>query len=120
PGVPGIGPKTAQKLISDFGTIENLLKNTDQLKGKQKESIEANADMAMLSKELATIIIDCPLEVSWDDLIMSQRDDEALKQLFTDFEFRTLTKRLFGEDVAADSIRQAQSSTVVAPTLFET
>ncbi|MFN4942875.1 MAG: 5'-3' exonuclease H3TH domain-containing protein, partial [Akkermansiaceae bacterium] len=96
PGVPGIGPKTAQKLISDFGTIENLLKNTDQLKGKQKESIEANADMAMLSKELATIIIDCPLEVSWDDLIMSQRDDEALKQLFTDFEFRTLTKRLFG------------------------
>jgi DNA polymerase-1 len=120
PGVPGIGPKTAQKLISDFGTIENLLKKTDQLKGKQKESIEANADMAVLSKELATIIIDCPLEVSWDDLIMSQRDDETLKQLFTDFEFRTLTKRLFGEDVAADSIRQAQSATVVTPTLFDT
>lgn len=64
PGVPGIGPKTAQKLISDFGTIENLLKNTDKLKGKQKESVEANADMAILSKELATIIIDCPLEVT--------------------------------------------------------
>jgi DNA polymerase-1 len=76
--------------------------------------------MAVLSKELATIIIDCPLEVSWDDLIMSQRDDETLKQLFTDFEFRTLTKRLFGEDVAADSIRQAQSATVVTPTLFDT
>ena len=97
PGVPGIGPKTAQKLISDFGSIEDLLKNTGQLKGKQRENIEANADMAMLSKELATIIIDCPLEVTWDDLIISQRDDEALKQLFADFEFRTLTKRLFGE-----------------------
>lgn len=120
PGVPGIGPKTAQKLISDFGTIENLLKNTDQLKGKQKESIEANADLALLSKELATIIIDCPLEVTWDDLIISQRDDEALKQLFIDFEFRTLTKRLFGEDVAADSIRHAQSPTAVTPTLFDT
>jgi DNA polymerase I len=119
PGVPGIGPKTAQKLISDFGTIENLLKNTDQLKGKQKESIEANADMAVLSKELATIIIDCPLEVSWDDLIISQRDDEALKQLFTDFEFRTLTKRLFGEEAGrADSPSQPQVES--APTLFDT
>ncbi len=119
PGVPGIGPKTAQKLISDFGTIENLLKNTDQLKGKQKESIEANADMALLSKELATIIIDCPLEVTWYDLIISQRDDEALKQLFTDFEFRTLTKRLFGEEnVRADLPSEPQQQS--APTLFDT
>lgn len=119
PGVPGIGPKTAQKLISDFGTIENLLQNTDKLKGKQKESIEANADMAVLSKELATIIINCPLEVSWGDLIISQRDDEALKQLFTDFEFRTLTKRLFGEENArVDSPSQAQQETV--PTIFDT
>ncbi len=121
PGVPGIGPKTAQKLIEEFGSIENLLAHTASLKGKQKESIEANADKALLSKELATIIIDCPLEVSWDDLVLSPRDDEAVKQLFTDFEFRTLTKRLFGETapVAADFIRPAQTQPE-SKTLFDT
>lgn len=119
PGVPGIGPKTAQKLIADFGSIENLLANTASLKGKQKESIEANSDKALLSKELATIIIDCPLDVTWEDLVLSPRDDEAVKQLFTDFEFRTLTKRLFGEDVAADFIRPAQTQPE-SKTLFDT
>lgn len=121
PGVPGIGPKTAQKLIADFGSIENLLAHTAYLKGKQKESIEANSDQALLSKELATIITDCPLEITWEDLVLSERDDEAVKQLFTDFEFRTLTKRLFGENVpvAADSIRPAQTQPE-SKTLFET
>jgi len=119
PGIPGIGPKTAQKLISEYGSMENLLANTADLKGKQKESVEANTDQALLSKDLATIIIDCPIDVTWDDLIISQRDDEALKQLFTDFEFRSLTKRLFGENVAADFIRPAQQSTET-PTLFDT
>jgi DNA polymerase-1 len=119
PGVPGIGPKTAQKLISDFGSIENLLANTASLKGKQKESIEANSDQALLSKELATIIIDCPLDVTWEDLVLSPRDDEAVKQLFTDFEFRTLTKRLFGEEKGRDGSpsRPPQETT---PTLFDT
>ena len=58
PGVPGIGPKTAQKLIAEFGTVENLLANTASIKGKQKENLETHADQAMLSKELATIIVD--------------------------------------------------------------
>ncbi len=118
PGIPGIGPKTAQKLIGDFGSIENILANTASLKGKQKESIENNADKAILSKELATIIRDVPVEVTWDDLILSRRDDEALKNLFNEFEFRTFTKRLFG-DVAAVSSRQAEE-TAPEPTLFET
>jgi DNA polymerase-1 len=119
PGVPGIGPKTAQKLISEYGSIENLLANTASLKGKQKESIEANSDQALLSKELATIIIDCPLDVTWEDLVLSPRDDEAVKQLFTDFEFRTLTKRLFGEEKGRDGSpsRPPQETT---PTLFDT
>jgi DNA polymerase-1 len=119
PGIFGIGPKTAQKLIADFGSIENLLANTASLKGKQKESLEANTDKALLSKELATIITDCPLEVTWDDLVLSPRDDEAVKQLFTDFEFRTLTKRLFGDDAGRDDSpsRQPQETT---PTLFDT
>ncbi len=99
PGIPGIGPKTAQKLIKQFGSTENLLKNTDKLKGKQKENVEGNADQAILSKELATIITDCPIEVSWEELILSKRDDDALKELFTEFEFRTLSKRLWGEEI---------------------
>ncbi len=101
PGVPGIGPKTAQKLIAEFGSIENLLENTTKLKGKQKENIEQHADAARLSKDLATIITDVPVNVTWDDLEISQRDDEALKQLFNEFEFRTLTKRLFGEPLGS-------------------
>lgn len=119
PGVPGIGPKTAQKLIKEFGSTENLLKNTDKLKGKQKENVEANKDQALLSKDLATIIVDCPIEVTWEELLVTDRDDEAIKQIFTDFEFRSLTKRLFGEDVAAVSNRQADAQDE-SPTLFDT
>jgi len=98
PGVPSVGPKTAQKLIAEFGSIENLLANTAKLKGKQKEKIEYHAEDARLSKDLATIITDVPVDVTWADLAITQRDDEALKQLFNEFEFRTLTKRLFGEE----------------------
>jgi len=118
PGIPGIGPKTAQKLISEYGSMENLLANSAKLKGKQKENVEANTDQALLSKDLATIIIDCPIDVTWEDLLVSQRDDEAIKQLFTDFEFRSLTKRLFGEDArSADFSPQPTSET---PTIFDT
>jgi DNA polymerase-1 len=116
PGVPGIGPKTAQKLIADFGSMENLLANTAKLKGKQKENVETHADQAILSKELATIILDVPVEVSWEDLVRSKRDDEALKTLFNEFEFRTLSKRLFGEGGAG--ILPASSSET--PVIFET
>jgi len=112
PGVPGIGPKTAQKLIAEFGSIENLLENTTKLKGKQKDNIEQHAEAARLSKDLATIIIDVPVHVTWADLAITQRDDEALKQLFNEFEFRTLTKRLFGEE--------NKGSTDVSPASAET
>ena len=121
PGIPGIGPKTAQKLIEEFGSIENLISNSSKLKGKQKELVETHSDQALLSKDLATIIIDVPVEVTWEDLVLSPRDDEAVKALFNEFEFRSLTKRLFGE-VAAVSNRQPESSdsSPETPTLFET
>ncbi|MBK1880804.1 DNA polymerase I [Luteolibacter pohnpeiensis] len=118
PGVPGIGPKTAQKLIAQFGSVENLLANTSQLKGKQKENVVANSDQALLSKELATIIRDVPIDVTWGDLELSARNDEAVKSLFTEFEFRTLTKRLFG-DVSAETNHDSPDK-VAEPTLFET
>ncbi|MFD0895985.1 DNA polymerase I [Luteolibacter ambystomatis] len=121
PGVPGIGPKTAQKLIADFHTVEDLLKNTAKLKGKQKENLEAYADQALLSKELATIDRTVPIEVTWESLELSSRDDEAVKALFTEFEFRTLTKRLFGEGGAkTETVAVEVTEAVAEPTLFET
>jgi DNA polymerase-1 len=126
PGVPGIGPKTAQKLIADFHSIENLLANTAKLKGKQKENLETYADQALLSKDLATIIIDAPIEVTWEDLVVSPRDDQAIKDLFTEFEFRSLTKRLFGSEGSAGFSRpEASESSATpgapeSPTLFDT
>jgi DNA polymerase-1 len=122
PGIPGIGPKTAQKLIAEFGSIENLIANSAKLKGKQKELVETHTDQALLSKDLATIIFDVPVEVTWEDLVLSPRDDEAVRTLFNEFEFRSLTKRLFG-NMAAVSNRQAQEFDVPVsetPTLFET
>jgi len=97
PGIPGIGPKTAQKLIAQFGSVENLLENTDQLKGKQKEKVEENKQQALLSKRLVTIKCDVPVKESPDELLMGKRNDDQLKLLFTELEFKSLIKRLFGE-----------------------
>lgn len=97
PGVPGIGEKTAKKLIAQFGSIEGLLEHTDQLKGKQKENVEGNREQALLSKKLVTIMIDAPVEVSFDEIEISERNDEELKSLFVEFEFNSLGKRLFGD-----------------------
>ena len=97
PGIPGIGPKTAQKLIDQYDTIENLLKNTDKLKGKQKERVEEFGEQALLSKRLAKIITDSPVDVTFDELKITERNDDALKALFDEFEFNNLGKRLFGE-----------------------
>ena len=101
PGVPGIGEKTAKKLIAQFGSMEKILASTDQLKGKQKENLENFADQALLSKKLATIILDTPIEISWEDLKISQRNDEALQALLTEMEFNSLAKRLYGGSFVA-------------------
>ncbi len=101
PGVPGIGEKTAQKLIARFGSVENLLENTDQLKGKQKERVEENRELALLSKRLVTIERNVPLEITPEALLIRERRDEDLKKLFIELEFNTLGKRLFGEAFSA-------------------
>jgi len=118
PGVPGIGPKTAVKLIDTFGSVENLLANTDQLKGKQKENLETHSDEALLSKELATIIVDVPIEVTWDELRLVEPDTEAVKALFNEFEFRTLTKRVLGADAKTEAPVES-SEEEGGPKLFE-
>lgn len=95
PGIPGIGAKTATKLLKQFGTIEELVKNTDQLKGKQKENVENFAEQGLLSKELATIKIDVPIDFVDDELRYDGFDEEKLKAIFTELEFRTLSNRIF-------------------------
>jgi len=101
PGIPGIGEKTAKKLMKIYGSVEELVKNTDQLKGKQKENVINFTEQGLLSKELATIILDVPIEFEWDDLEMGERDDEKLRALLIEFEFNALGKRYFGKDFKA-------------------
>ena len=95
-----LAKKTAKKLVAQYGSVEGLLKNTDELKGKQKENVTNFADQARLSKELATIITDVPIKESFDDFKLEEPDVETLTSLFEIWEFRTLTKRLFGDSAA--------------------
>ena len=98
PGIPGIGEKTAKKLIKQYGSLEGLLENTDQLKGKQKENVINFAEQGRISKMLATIILDVPHEITDADLLINEPNKEELTRLFQDLEFRTLGKRILGND----------------------
>ena len=99
PGIPGIGAKTATKLLNEFGTIEELLKNTDKLKGKQRENVETYGSQGLLSKELATIMQDVPIEFNPGEYEYKGPDADKLKALFAELEFRTLTQRVFKENI---------------------
>lgn len=98
PGIPGVGEKTAKKLIQEYGSMENMLERSHELKGKLKENVEANKEQALVSKMLATIILDVPVSVEDEDLEISEPDKEKLSQLFTELEFRTLGKRIIGDE----------------------
>ncbi len=98
PGIPGVGEKTAQKLVKEFGSLEGLLENTHQLKGKLKENVEQFKDQAILSKKLATIILDSPVPFDEEQLRLKEWNKEKLKELLEELEFRTLSKRILGEE----------------------
>ncbi|MEC8332525.1 MAG: DNA polymerase I, partial [Verrucomicrobiota bacterium] len=98
PGVPGIGPKTAEKLLAEYETVEGVIDHVDELKGKQQERIREHAEQALLSKKLATIQLDVPIEADWEDIALNEIDKEKLVPLLAEFEFRTLSKRIFGSD----------------------
>jgi DNA polymerase-1 len=101
PGVPGIGEKTAMKLIAQYDTVENLLARAGELTGRLKQTLETNRDLALLSKRLATIICDAPCAVELDTLKVLPPDEEKLKGLLVEFEFNSIGRRLFGEDFKA-------------------
>ncbi|MGM0634578.1 MAG: DNA polymerase I [Bacteroidota bacterium] len=91
PGLPGVGKKTAMKFIKQFGSMEALLENTNELKGKMKEKVEANAELGLLSKKLATIFVDCDVEFDEEDFKLSEPDADQVVKMFKDLEFRRLT-----------------------------
>ena len=90
PGLPGVGDKTAKKLLAQYGSMENLLANTHELKGKMKEKIEANAELGLLSKKLATILLDVPVEFDAKSCELGAPDSEKVEVIFQDLEFRRL------------------------------
>ncbi|HNU47319.1 MAG TPA: DNA polymerase I [Bacteroidia bacterium] len=119
PGIPGVGEKTAKKLIKEYGSMENVIANAENIKGKLGENIRNNVEQARISKQLATIILDVPVEVNDDDLLMSLPDKEKLSQLFTELEFRSLGKRILGEDFSVNRDLKSATSTSVQTSLFE-
>jgi DNA polymerase-1 len=99
PGIPGVGEKTAIQLIKDFGSIDNLLQNTDKLKGKLKEKVETNKDLAIQSRRLASIILDCPVDLDENKLALKEYNRDALRDLFRELEFRRIAQTVLGEDI---------------------
>ncbi|TBH73493.1 DNA polymerase I [Aquirufa nivalisilvae] len=104
PGIPGVGEKTAQKLIEQFGSLENLLENTDQLKGKLQENLVNFKEQGILSKHLARILCEVPLEYEEEKLLYTPPNKALIEPLLDELEFRTLRKRILGEEAAAEPI----------------
>jgi DNA polymerase-1 len=103
PGIPGIGEKTAQKLVQEFGSVEGLLENAHKLKGKQKENVENNKEMGLLSKKLATIILDVPVAFEEERLLVKEFNNQLINDVFEELEFRTLLKRVVSSNSATET-----------------
>lgn len=96
PGIPGVGAKTASKLLHQYGSLEGVIEHSHELKGKLKERVEENKELALLSKELATICLDIPMEYDWDAMAMEKPNADALRDTLENLEFRTLARRILG------------------------
>ena len=108
PGIPGVGPKTAADLLKQYGSVENIIAHSGELKGKLKERVEQFGDQAILSKKLATIITDVPVKWSEEDLVYTGPDPEKLKPILEELEFKTMMPRIF-------SVASGSASIVTAP-----
>jgi DNA polymerase-1 len=111
PGIPGIGEKTAKSLIKQYGSMENIIAHSHELKGKQRENVEQFAEQGLLSKKLATILLDVPVELDEAGLEICAPSKELLEPLFAELEFRTLGRRVFGDDFTITEFKSAGTQT---------
>jgi len=120
PGCPGVGEKTALKLITEFGSIENLLANTNQLKGALKKKVEEHVEEIKFSRFLATIKTDVPIELDMESLLLQEPDEEKLRTLFEELEFRNLADRVLkGDKLATAPTKKTSKKEDDSPTLFQ-
>ena len=112
PGIPGIGEKTAKKLIQQYGSMEEIIKNSHELKGKQRENIENFAEQGLISKKLATILLDVPVDFHEESLRLEEPNREVLEPLFAELEFRTLGRRVFGEEFNVNDSKLLEGSQI--------
>ena len=112
PGIPGIGEKTAAKLLAEYGTVENVLENANNIKGSMGEKVRQGKDLALMSKKLATIITSVPVNFHEGEFLVKEVNKEALKEIFSELEFRTIGKRILGEDIPIAGPVDKQGTTV--------
>ncbi|GAA4099575.1 DNA polymerase I [Mucilaginibacter panaciglaebae] len=113
PGIPGVGEKTAKALIKQYGSVEGIIANSHELKGKLKENVEAFAEQGLLSKKLATINLNSPVELDEAGLEICDPSRELLEPLFAELEFRTLGRRVFGDDFSITEIKAVSAGTQI-------
>ena len=111
PGIPGMGEKTAKKLIKEYGSLENIIANTDKFKGKQQENLINFKDQGLLSKQLATINVSVPIDHNLEDYILKDINKDAVRELFAELEFRQLLKRVLGEEAPELPAKKAAAKT---------
>jgi DNA polymerase-1 len=119
PGLPGVGEKTAKKFIKEYGSMENLLANTHELKGKMKENIEANKELGILSKQLATIMLDVPVDFNAEDFELNHPDTEKVTEIFQELEFRQLLTNFLKTFQQGTEPEQSNNDQIVQPKVTE-
>jgi DNA polymerase I len=112
PGIPGVGEKTAAKLLAEYGTVENVLENADKIKGALGEKVRQGKDLAIMSKKLATIITSVPVAFHEENFAVKEPNKDALREIFSELEFRTIGKRILGEDIPIAGPAEKTGSTV--------
>ena len=110
PGIPGIGEKTAKSLIKTYGSIENIIANSHELKGKLKENVEQFSEQALISKKLATIMLNAPVDLDVNSLRLDEPNREVLEPLFAELEFRTIGRRVFGDEFRVSEVNAATAT----------
>lgn len=118
PGIPGVGEKTAAKLLAEYGTLENVLENAFMIKGSMGEKIRAGKESAIMSKKLATIILDVPVKFNADEYKLSALNKDLLNEIFTELEFKSLGKRILGEPFSVVNTAPAVKKNTEVKNLF--